>query len=412
MDVTDEIILQLNDFVQTIAAEQYLPSKKFIFEMLFGMIASGSVVLAEIARKLEPDKRLIHIEKRLSNELASPRLDEKSLQQKHLQWVVEQIKEDTVISFDIGDIVKKYAKKMENLAKVWDGSEGEKGNGYWLIEVEGHQNTGQRFGIWLDVFSQKEKDFISQNSKIIEVLEQVSKAAKRRGISVFDRGFDAKELMLKMDELFDQYIVRQKGNRYVQRAVFAGKNGKKFKLRRLKSVRAVADDVKLKYRMQIWHRDKTTGKWIRKNLRYGFCSIFWPENGKIYSLVVVLGFGKEVLMLWTNIKVEDEASASYVLKAFMRRWAVEDCGRVIKQEFELEKVRVEGFLSIRRSVILAGLAYGFVGLIGRLEKTVIAFLVGLVRAFREPKKVWAYRIRQALAELWEDGLLFRPSNFG
>ena len=47
--------------------------------MLYGMITSGSVRLADIARKLETDKELIHIEKRLSRNLHARRLDEEEL---------------------------------------------------------------------------------------------------------------------------------------------------------------------------------------------------------------------------------------------------------------------------------------------------------------------------------------------
>ena len=69
----------LDDFVQTISDSQYLPQRKFVWEMLYGMITSGSVRLADIARKLETDKELIHIEKRLSRNLHARRLDEEEL---------------------------------------------------------------------------------------------------------------------------------------------------------------------------------------------------------------------------------------------------------------------------------------------------------------------------------------------
>ena len=202
-----------------------------------------------------------------------------------------------------------------------------------------------------------------------------------------------------------RYIVRQTGARHVQRV--AGQ-----KRRAPKSVREIADDVKLRYEMKIWHRDKATGRWEKKRVRYGFCQIYWPVTEKVYTLVVAVGLGKDPLLLWTNLKVRGDATAQFVVRAFLRRWAVEDCGRVIKQEFKLEKVRVEGWVSIRRSIILAGLAYDFLCSIGRLGKTILEFITSQVRAFRAVKKVIAYRVRQGLAKLWRDGLLDRPSNFG
>ena len=66
MNLSNQILVQLDNFVQSIAEGQHLPQQKFICDMLYAMITSGSVVLAEIARHLESDKELIHIEKRLS----------------------------------------------------------------------------------------------------------------------------------------------------------------------------------------------------------------------------------------------------------------------------------------------------------------------------------------------------------
>ena len=41
-----------------------------------------------------------------------------------------------VIAIDPGDIRKKYAKKMELLSKIYDGSEHEIGEGYHLCKIE------------------------------------------------------------------------------------------------------------------------------------------------------------------------------------------------------------------------------------------------------------------------------------
>ena len=177
------------------------------------------------------------------------------------------------------------------------------------------------------------------------------------------------------------------------------------------SVRQVAERVTLKGRLSVWHR-RRDGRWELKNLRYGWTDVTWPDDEHCYSLVVVVGWGDEPLMLWTNMRVTKRKRALFVIKSFMRRWAVEDGGRVLNQEFSLEKVRVEGWESIRRTVLLAGLAYGFICLVNRLGRRLVLYLVSLVRAFRPPQKVWAYRIRQGIAKMFRGGLLFRPSNFG
>jgi hypothetical protein len=64
---------------------------------------------------------------------------------------------------------------------------------------------------------------------------------------------------------------------------------------------------------------------------------------------------------------------------------------------------------VRRLVLLVGIAYGFIGLIGRRGKRVVKKLVELARRLRPPKKVIAYAIRKGLAALWAAGLHKRPA---
>jgi hypothetical protein len=401
MNLSNRIIAHLDDFVQSVAEGQHLPQQKFIWEMLYGMINSGSVVLADIARHLEPDKELIQIEKRLSRNLQSLRLEEDELRAEYLAQIANRITRQTTLALDLGDIRKKYATQMENLCEMWDGSEGETATGYWLVEIEAHHCDGKRTGVYWDCWSQEANDFTSRNRVILQAVKQVSAAFNEQGLWVGDRGLDGEVIISGLDALSVRYVIRQTGDRHVQTEASG----------RAKSVRQVTNEVKLCGRLEVWHRRKD-GQWEKKHLRYGWREVIWGQQQKRYTLVVIVGWGVEPLMLWTNISVQKRKSALLVIKSFMRRWAVEDGGRVLKQEFDLEKVRVASWLSLRRTVILAGLAYGFICLVHDMGQQMVAFLISLVRAFRPPKKVWAYRIRQGLAELWEGGLLFRPSNFG
>jgi hypothetical protein len=401
MNIGNQIIASLDDFVQTIGDSQFVPQQKFLFEMIYGMVASGSVLLADVARHLEQGTDLIHIEKRLSLNLQSPRFDEEQVQYQYLHHIADQITSNTTISVDIGDIRKDYARKMENLCEVWDGSRRGKATGYWLLQIEAHHSDGRRTGVYTDAWSQEAEDFTSRNKVVLEAVEKVAEAFGGKGVYVEDRGGDGQEMILGLDELAVRYIIRQRGDRHVR---IIGRTCEQ-------SVSEVAQEVKLKSSIDVWHRHRN-GRWELKHLRYGWCQVQWPHNGRIYTLVVVIGWGDEPLMLWTNIKVETRKGALFVLKSYMRRWAVEDSGRVLKQEFKLEKVRALKWESIRRTVILAGLAYGFVCQVHAMGKKVVEFVTNLVQAFKEPKKVWAYRIRQGLAALWPRHLPFRPSNFG
>ena len=53
-----------------------------------------------------------------------------------------RICEDTVLAPDLSGIRKEYARKMEHLATVWDGSTGETHAGYWLVDVTAAEVNG------------------------------------------------------------------------------------------------------------------------------------------------------------------------------------------------------------------------------------------------------------------------------
>jgi hypothetical protein len=52
-----------------------------------------------------------------------------------LRIVARRIGETTLLILDISDLSKKYAKRMEYVARVRDGSEKSEGRGYGTVEV-------------------------------------------------------------------------------------------------------------------------------------------------------------------------------------------------------------------------------------------------------------------------------------
>jgi Transposase DDE domain len=104
------------------------------------------------------------------------------------------------------------------------------------------------------------------------------------------------------------------------------------------------------------HRTRR-GRWRVARLRYGCTRFTWQEAA--YSLVVATGVCDESLILWTNEVVTTAEDAERAVRAYLRRWAVEDAHRVLKQAFSLEAIRVTGWRRVQRLVLLAGVAYGF-----------------------------------------------------
>jgi hypothetical protein len=72
--------------------------------------------------------------------------------------------------------------------------------------------------------------------------------------------------------------------------------------------------------------------------------------------VVVKGFGKEPMLLITNVK----KSSIEILEIYLTRWKCEESFRFIKQEYHLEDVRVRRYISIRNTVVLVHAIFYFV----------------------------------------------------
>ncbi len=162
-----------------------------------------------------------------------------------------------------------------------------------MLQIEAHHSDGRRTGLYTDAWSQGAEDFASGNRIVLEAIGKVAEAFGGKGVYVEDRGGDGQEIILGLDELGVRYIIRQRGDRHV-RMIGTSHD---------KSVRAVAQEVKLKGSIDVWHHHGD-GRWELKHLRYGWCGVRWPHNGRIYTLVVVVGWADEPLMLWTNINVD------------------------------------------------------------------------------------------------------------
>ena len=92
--------------------------------------------LSEIARSLAEKTSLKKRIDRLSRNLGRGGLDEE-IGAEILADGAARIERDTLLIVDPTDIGKKYAKKMEYLAKVRDGSQKEQAQGYWVDTVVG-----------------------------------------------------------------------------------------------------------------------------------------------------------------------------------------------------------------------------------------------------------------------------------
>jgi len=302
---------------------------RFVEEAVFGLSASGSVRLTEIGRALEENIPLHATHKRLSRNLADESLEYK-LPHNVLELGSKHINEDTLLIVDPSDIQKKYAKKMQYLSEVRDGSEDTIGNGYWLCEVVGCEvGSNQIIPLAQQLWSQNAPDFNSDNDEVLRLVERVRQSTSGRGIIVYDRGSDRRRLLVPwtQDDTC-RYLVRQRGDRHL------------LYKRKAKSGLELASLCKTPYSAKIIKEKE--GEEKTYFIEFGFMPVRLPECPKRpLWLVVVKGFGKTPLMILTTEPMRRNRKVLWwAVEAYLTRWRVEDTIRFIKQSYDFEDIRV------------------------------------------------------------------------
>ena len=345
---------------------------RFTEEMIYGMCAGGSVLLTKVGRALEEPISLHATHKRLSANLAHPKL-EKVIAASVLEQAAKRIRDNTLLIVDPSDITKKYAQKMEYLAEVRDASEKKLGNGYWMCEVIGCEiGSSDITPIAQTLWSQEAPDFVSENEHILSLVERVLEATHYRGILVYDRGGDRREFLCPWTaDRRIRYMVRQRGDRHL---LYKG---------RLHSGLRLAQGCKTPYAETIIkHKDGVEKVY---HLQFGFVPVRLAQHPERQLwLLVIKGYGAKPLMVLTTEPMRRNRKVlSRAVEAYLTRWRVEDTIRFIKQSYELENVRVLTWRRLKNLVtLLLAVAYFTAVRLGATAKLKILMLHALGAAKR------------------------------
>jgi hypothetical protein len=316
------------------------PQAKFIEQMIYGIQASRDVKLSSIGRSLGEDISLKKIEERLSRHLAV-----KGLGQKVNEVLVahgsRRVHKDTLIVIDPTDIRKPYARRMPHLAHVRDGSTGEKVNGYWACTaIACEPGTRRMIPLHGRLWSTDAPATRSENEQLLEVVDTIRGATKGRGIYVMDRGGDRGKIFNALLKKQLRFIIRLKGDRDV---VFRN---------RTRNVLNVARRCRMLYAETIVKEQRGEEKVY--HIEYGFCPVKLPGRDEQLYLMVVKGFGKEPMMLLTNVAMKrNRKQVEFIVSSYLSRWLVEETIRFIKQSYHLEDIRVLDYERLKNLVALA-----------------------------------------------------------
>jgi hypothetical protein len=234
------------------------------------------------------------------------------------------------------------------LGRVRDGSDPDKRTapGYMVFEAYVRVARWQLFPLKLDLLKTYAGAPASENREILDYVSEVHQATGGKGTWVWDRGADRDELMLPWLRREVAFLVRQRGDRHV--CLGDG--------RRL-AVTAIAEELK----PPAWPRRWPKGGYTTST------EVWLPEDPDHALLLVVHWRTREAtpLMVLASPKARRPGRrAEWFVKAYRRRWGVEDATWGIKQRFHLELFLVRSWRGIRRLLWLVAMAFFWLNLWG------------------------------------------------
>jgi len=344
--IAGKIKAQISRFSNRLSDGLTKPERRFIREVIYGIQASKDVKLSNIARSLGEEIPLIKTEWRLSRNAAKSDFTD-LINARLIDLGKSRIADDTVLALDPGDIDKPYAKKMEYLALVRDGSRKEtKSPGYWTMEVVGADVEGEELiPLYSELYSQKSRGFISENAQIIKAIDAIVAHVGMRGIWTIDRGGDRERLLQAFFKRQLRFVIRMRGDRHVQW-------GDETLPMEDVANRCLCPHVRT---IEI----EKNGERQTKKLTMGSETVYLPWYEKPLTLVVMKGYGESPMILLTNLNLS-KRGLDWVLEIYLTRWKCEESYRFIKQGYNLEDVRVLTYTSLRNLMVMVQAVFYFV----------------------------------------------------
>jgi hypothetical protein len=336
-----KIKAQLSKFSGIISKDFPKAKRRLIKEILYGIQATKDVKLSNISRSLNEQQPLIKTEDRLSRNVDDVDFTD-GINQQICRLGASRVLDEMVIALDLGDIRKRFATKMQYLGGIYDGSQKEVGNGYWLCKCVAADIEHTRvIPLYCEAYSQKARGFLSENAQLFKAIDAVSQYVGKRGIWALDRGGDR-------DVLFDRFLTTDDPKRFVIRLRKRDLVHRGLKRDCCEMARALPCHFKATLITYEEGRERVRSVW------YNALSVKLPGRQERLFMVVVKGFGQEPMMLLTNCRVNLRVKESIwrIVEIYLTRWKCDESFRYIKQSYNLEDLRVRSYIGIRNIVVL------------------------------------------------------------
>lgn len=334
-------------FVDSLSKKTSIPVRKFLRDMIFGILSSQSVQLASIGRALHESIDLKKTQERLSRNLQSfSNSDYTDVMINHALSFRSKVDRFTPIIIDHTDISKTYARKMEGLSYVWDGSRKAAYDlGYCICEAAVFDaDAALAVPVYTDLYSYVGKNFKSTNNHLFQSIDFLHACYGSMGIYTMDRGMDDRKVFNYLSSRQLSFAIRLVGNRLV-----TGPHG----------------DTVLAASLAARYKGKFSASFTAKNGKHReICFSAIPVQipaipNQTYVMLVVKGYSYKPLLLLCNPSSLRKDILLEFIQAYIARWNIEEIFRYRKVSSALESIQVRSLRRIFSINLMAMLAAAF-----------------------------------------------------
>ncbi len=363
-ELAPEIQRRVSHYWQRLPGDKFSrPERKFIGEMLMGLLKGPGIYVTDVARSLGEDLKLKKTWERLNRNLRREGLWERLIETNLLQQA-RRVRQMRYCIIDVSDIQKSEGTELEGLSQVRDGdkSSGDNpviGQGFHWLNAVMTDKEGL-LPIYSELYS-LELEEQSENLRILGITKKLGEV-HAEAIIVLDRGGDRSKLLDGFIETKKRFIIRGAA----QRSLGVRRGSKK-----LYNIGQIAQGTKssLTYK-------STRGKTFYVGIR----RVYYEDQP--LSLVVSRRANGALSWYLTNLEGPYERVMETVMEGYGMRWRIEEYHRQIKQDYRMESIRLRKYMAIKNMVTFVALASAF---ICRLPENLVIKLVCLAKRLKKNK---------------------------
>lgn len=397
---------RVNKFVNLLPRKSFdRPAKKFVRELLVGIVIAQSLVVTSIARALAvSNKDFRSIYKRILRRLGEVDLAPAKEQQQERAY--REIADQTIIAIDLGDITKPCSKTLECLGFVADGSDKHRVKpGYGLLgAVAINPKTQDKTPepLELQMYSPGSEEWISENHLLKTFIDDVYMKSGGKGTHVIDRGGDRGIILKHYFELTAPFIIRM-NNRHltdIDRQVIIKTKDRQIHRDSLPFESMICREA-----------NEGNQKRATMHIRYDFAKVTVTNLEKKVPhecwLVTAWALGhRHPIQLLTNKSVLSWQDALEIIVGYLSRWSVEETYRFMKTGMGLEELRCFSFAKLKNLVHAIFLAASLIARMSRFSSWQTVFKRVALRLKKAPDVLynWFYRAADACSILFKKHL--------